>query len=400
MKSPAFCVTTQNLNRRRLLFLKLGRLAASLTLKELAINAPTAFYSKTSQNIGGHGGSNEFLDHIFPVLRDPQPIVRACAADAFSQCLKIVVERQHISLTGILCQVYFNMYDGLVHNPSKSSSSSAIPAIEAACHGSLLAVASILEYSRDFVLPRFDEMCVAVFSFFEHPKALIRLEVVRLVPRLARRCPGVFGRRYLEEGLEFLIQSASNPASPRVGVDIRPAAFTAIGQLILAMSDSTTGGVIGGADMPTVRILRNPDTGDSAPSHIVQHSETGIIYDKLDEIFAIGRSGLKRSRPTASSRGASASTRRTALYCCADLVEGLGDMAYPYIDDVLDDMFGSGLSEDLIHCLRLISVCVPSKQVSVRVHDLVSANLVGCVCCLFPDHLPHVNTLIVELDCN
>lgn len=57
---------------------------------------------------------------------------------------------------------------------------------------------------------------------------------------------------------------------------------------------------------------------------------------------------------------------RSALRC-ADLVEGLGDMAYPYIDDLLDDMSGSGLSEDLTHCLRAISVCVPSKQMSVFV---------------------------------
>mmetsp|Transcript_13845 Transcript_13845/g.21584 ORF Transcript_13845/g.21584 Transcript_13845/m.21584 type:complete len:113 (-) Transcript_13845:76-414(-) len=79
------------------------RLAACLTLKELALNAPTAFYSKTSQLTSsssnaataaaiGHGGSSsEFLDHIFPVLQDQQPIVRACAADALSQCLKIVM---------------------------------------------------------------------------------------------------------------------------------------------------------------------------------------------------------------------------------------------------------------------------------------------------------------------
>lgn len=75
-------------------------LAASLSLKDIAIHAPTTFYSKTSQSTLGQGGSNEFLDYIFQAVRDPQPIVRACAADALSQCLKILMERQHLSLTG------------------------------------------------------------------------------------------------------------------------------------------------------------------------------------------------------------------------------------------------------------------------------------------------------------
>jgi FKBP12-rapamycin complex-associated protein len=80
------------------------RLAACLTLKELAIHAPTAFYAKTSTS--GHGGSNEFLDQIASVLSDPQPIVRTCAADALSQCLKILVDRRHASLTAFLCQIH------------------------------------------------------------------------------------------------------------------------------------------------------------------------------------------------------------------------------------------------------------------------------------------------------
>ena len=57
-------------------------LTLTLTLKALALHAPTAFHSKTNVSTG----SNEFLDHIGPVLSDIQPIVRVCAADAFSKC--------------------------------------------------------------------------------------------------------------------------------------------------------------------------------------------------------------------------------------------------------------------------------------------------------------------------
>ncbi len=46
------------------------RLAACFVLKELAENAPTLFFVKTS----------EFFDRIWIVLRDPKPIIRINAA--------------------------------------------------------------------------------------------------------------------------------------------------------------------------------------------------------------------------------------------------------------------------------------------------------------------------------
>jgi hypothetical protein len=44
-------------------------------------------------------------------------------------------------------------------------------------------------------------------------------------------------------------------------VDIRPSAFAALGQLVLAMNDPGTGRLIGGSPSPTVKILnsRGPD---------------------------------------------------------------------------------------------------------------------------------------------
>ena len=207
------------------------RLAATLTLKALALHAPTAFHSKTNLSTG----SNEFLDHIGPVLSDIQPIVRVCAADALSQCLKILLDRNPPGVTALRCQVYFRILEGLdqkLETNHKKPSHTQMIQMEARCHGSLLMIASMLEYTRDFMLPRFDETCEAILELTNHPKALIRLEIIRLIPRLARRCPGAFGRRYLETCLNFLMNSAANPTPPRVGVDIRPSAFCAIGNLM------------------------------------------------------------------------------------------------------------------------------------------------------------------------
>jgi hypothetical protein len=94
--------------------------------------------------------------------------------------------------------------------------------VEATQHGSLLAVSSLVLYCQDFVGPRFQELCEAVFSFTNHSKALIRMEVIRIIPRLAHRSPKVFGRHYLEQALLFLMDCASAPTGQRPGVPYNP----------------------------------------------------------------------------------------------------------------------------------------------------------------------------------
>ena len=165
-------------------------MAAVLTLKELAENAPAAFYSRTKR-----GNHNEFIDHIFPVLRDPHPIVRVCAADAFVECLKIIVDptRKREPLTSILCQIYDGVLEGF---KAGKSSKSVTPLkkgfsgnfvieseaqIAASQHASLLIVGDLMEHVGDFMLPRYNEVCGHVLALRNHPKVLLRLEVVRLI---------------------------------------------------------------------------------------------------------------------------------------------------------------------------------------------------------------------------
>jgi hypothetical protein len=349
-------------------------LAAALALKEFAIHAPTAFYSKTSQSTLGQGGSNEFLDYIFRAVRDPQPIVRACAADALSQGLKILLDRQHLSLTGLLCQVHFSVMEGLEQETSNKGWNS-VARIEASQHGSLLVVATMIAQTRDFMLPRYDEVCRKVMDFMDHPKSLVRLEVMKLLPRLARRFPKIFARRYLDLSLDFLLASAAAAPPPRVGIDLRPPAYHSLGLLVLAMVDSVTGDVLGGARLPTVKIMDDP--ARSGEQHIVQLCETGVIFQNLNEIFELVSKGLKY-RSTTSSRQ-STIMHVSAFHCAVDLVEALGDTARPYIDGLIDDMFGAGLSNDLIQCLHAIAECVPERKsvIEDRLFQAVSMCLAG-----------------------
>jgi hypothetical protein len=120
-------------------------------LKEFSIHLPTTFHSKTSNSTLGHGGSNEFLDHIFKAIRDNEPIVRACATDALSQCLRILVDRRHPSLTGLLCQVHVSVMEGLRGEvpvaSTKKKATQLETELQSARHGSLLAVASMVAYT-------------------------------------------------------------------------------------------------------------------------------------------------------------------------------------------------------------------------------------------------------------
>ena len=304
-----------------------NRLAAALTLRELAINAPTSFYSKTNQM--ALGGSNEFFEHIIPVMRDPVPLVRATAADALAECIKIIIERRHRSKTALLCKMYEGVLEGL--NSSRKALASSLGTTEDACmHGSLLIAGEMLKHTHDFMLPRFDELCKCILSFKNNQDALIRLAMVNIIPKLAKRCPGMFGRRYLEDFLKHLLLSACTPQSLKGPIDVRPVAFLAIGKLALVFKST-----------------------DDENVNLIGSRESWLV-----EIFGIVRAGLQRSSVGLLD------TTNEALQCASDLVKALGKFAAPYSRELLNNMFESGLSESLIHSLRAISSSLPSEKVS------------------------------------
>lgn len=268
--------------------------------------------------------------------------------------------------------LHFNLMEGLQEDTTKKKPWHAIASTEASQHGSLLAVSTMLAYTRDFMLPRFEEVCRAVLACTKSSRALIRLEAVRLVPRLARRHPQIFGRRYLEESLVFLMQSAATPPGPRIGVDLRPAAFASLGRLILAMTDESTGLVIGGSSLPTIKISDDPSA--IGRGHIVELSNSGIIFRKLPEIFSLVRKGLQ---VVSAVKNSEMSSVKPALHCAASLVEALGDLALPYVSELINDMFRAGLSNDLILCLQSMAECVPVQQNEIE--DRMLQNIYMCL---------------------
>jgi len=314
------------------------RLAATLALKALARNAPTTFYSKTNQSAHG-AGSNEFIENIFPVIRDSQPIVRACAVDALSECLQFLIKRHHRSITGYLCQMYSIMMDGLSGSTRKTFSPTSSDDFE--LHGSILVLQEMISHTGYFMLPRFEEVCDVIFTLTSHPKALIRLQVVRLCPRLARACPSVFKRKVLATALDFFIHTAATVPSARNSViDLRPSSYLALGQLSLVMTDMDE-------DLPAGAITTT--------------AFSDSYYQRLDSIFSLVQAGLART-PSSIKSATDMNITRAALNCGANIVKALGEHAFPYVEDLLSGMYKSGLSDDLIDSLRSVATSIPAKQ--------------------------------------
>ncbi len=185
----------------------------------------------------------------------------------------------------------------------------------------------------------------------------------------------------MEQSLAFLIESASTLVPTCFGVDIRPLAYTSIGQLVLAMTDEETGQVIGGSDMPAIKISDDP-TGTGG--HIVEFQPCGVIYEQSADIFALVKTGLQA---TSGANGGAGYIRESdfsdtlcpALHCATSLIAALGDLAKPYIPELIDEMFQAGLSNDLIKCCQSIAHCVPDQQdvIEDRMLQEVSICLAG-----------------------
>ena len=141
----------------------------------------------------------------------------------------------------------------------------------------------------------------------------------------------------------------------RTAIDLRPLAFAAIGHLVLAMKEEDL--VIGVSNSMTVKILQKP-------SLQVVVTMSGIIYDKLPHLFDLVRRGLHPSRLGSGTKGVGgARTRSSAWHCTADLVEALHSLAETYLTELINNIFSSGLGEDLISCLYSIGTSIPSQQV-------------------------------------
>lgn len=269
------------------------------------------------------------MECIIPILRDSVPLVRAAAVDALAECIKLIIKKRHRSKTSLLCKIHAGVMEGLVSSRKITATAFGFDE-ESFIHGSLLAAGGLLEHTRDFMLPRFNELCDAIVNLMDHSDALIRLEVVHLIPSLASKCPGVFGRRYLDTFLDFLLHCSQVGLRGREIFDERPAALLAIGRLALVFKG------------------------------IEYSEELRGFNSRLDHIFQVIQLGLGTQRNVSGVLD----TKMEALRCASDVVEALANLCSTHVSNLLDHMLLAGLSDSLIHSLHAISTHLPSLEVS------------------------------------
>ncbi len=163
------------------------------------------------------------------------------------------------------------------------------------------------------------------------------------------------------------MELTSKPPNVRASTDLRPGAYFALGQLVLAVSEGH--GEKGGTVPKTTLQFddRKELSKDSdKPEAIKYHMKKGDVYANLDEMFRLVQEGLSL-------------IQSEALHCGADLVQALGSYAEPYVANLLNRMFQSGLSEDLICCLHSIAHFLPSETTFIenRLMQELSLTLAG-----------------------
>ncbi len=171
-------------------------------------------------------------------------------------------------------------------------------------------------------------------------------------------------------GLKYVMDATRSVPPQRSAVDHRSTAYIALGQLVLAVCEHENGGCF----VPTTTLqfddMKWHGTHDPQKSKqksaIPYHMKEGDIFSNMSNIFTLVRNGLE-------------CIRTEALHCGADIIEALGHHAEPFTDSLLDSMFQSGLSEDLISCLRSIAGSLPTKAYDIenRLLKELSLSLAG-----------------------
>ncbi|OCK80049.1 hypothetical protein K432DRAFT_405035 [Lepidopterella palustris CBS 459.81] len=283
------------------------RFAAVLILRELARNSPTLMYQWVPQ----------VFEIIWVALRDPKVLIRESAAQAISACFEIISPRD-----SQMRQHWFGrVYDEILKGFSLNSND--------AIHGSLLTMKELLEKGAMFMTgQKYKDACDIVLRYKDHREALIRREVVIIIPILAGYAPQEFASQYLHQcmlHLQGLIKKDKD----------RNTAFIAVGQIASAVGSS--------------------------------------IAPYLDGILMYIRDGL-------TSKARNKNVNEAPIFECLSMISAaVGQALSKNIEPLLDPIFACGLSDSLTQALVDMAHYIPPCRpvIQERLLDLLSQVLCG-----------------------
>ena len=281
--------------------LSMKRYAASLTLMELARNAPTIFNVHVPV----------FVSSIWSALRDPSLMVREMAVGALRECLVVTEQRE----TRYRVQWYYELYEACRAGLKQKSKVEEM-------HGSLLVFGELLRRTGEFMLSRYREVAETVLRLQSAKESIIRRTIVSLIPKLATFSPQRFADSYLVESCALILTTIRSPSD-------RSAGFKALSKLAAAMS-------------PVIDVDGDPSkmgVGSSLLRYLPEVS--AVMYDLF------------------TSRTQSKNLCPEALRCAGALMDSLGDTWKPHLMNLLPAMFTGGLSEALVLGLESVAKAAP-----------------------------------------
>ncbi|EFJ44271.1 target of rapamycin, growth-regulatory PI3K-like protein kinase [Volvox carteri f. nagariensis] len=283
------------------------RLTALLVLHEAAESAPAVFNVHVKS----------FIDAVWFPLRDPKQHIREAAVRALKACLCLVEKRE----TRYRVQWYYKLFEQTMRGMKRDHRTGSMPSAES-IHGSLLALAELLQHTGEFMLARYKEVVENVFRYKDSKEKNIRRAVIHLLPRMAAFSPERFASEYLSRAIAFLLTVLKNPPE-------RGAAFAAL------------------ADMAAA--LARP------------------IYAAIREALSVPPAARAAARPRPA-------TCPEALQCVGMLAVALGPLCRPYAAALIESMVLTGISEVLVSSLTQVANALPEllEDIQYQLLDLLS----------------------------
>ncbi|KAI8458016.1 atypical/PIKK/FRAP protein kinase [Phakopsora pachyrhizi] len=258
----------------------------------------------------------DLLDNIWTAMRDPKVVIREVASDALAGLLCFTASRE--STTRDEC---FSMVLQQAQKGFKLGTSDAI-------HGSLLGIKELILEGGTFMRPRFQEISDQILSYKDHREALVRRAVVELIPTLASYNSTEFSVTYLYQCMMYLIEQLRKDRD-------RTTSFYAIGHVASAVKQQMS------------------------------------LY--LEAILASVKEALV-------NRGKKNSPSEASIFHCISMcASAVGQAMTKHMHELLELMFGNGLSEPLraalVDLVRHIPPLLPVIQ--EKLLDLLAVTLSG-----------------------
>ena len=262
------------------------------------------------------------MDHIWVALRDVKVGVREAAAEALGACFQIISDREKQMGTQAYELVYDDAEQGLRD-----------PAIEV-IHGSLLAILKLLRYSKSFMRTRLHRACELILRLHRHRDPLIRRTVTNLIPVLAAYDPQYYAQEHLSPVMTTLIEKLRRERD-RSTKEAWGDTLEAVGLVAMAM-------------------------GDRMEPYV-----DAIMQCVRDSLIQRGKKNALPETPV--------------FFCLGHMALAVGPRIEGDVHDMLDMMFGCGLSTALVSALEKIVHAIPALLpiVQERLLHMLSQILIG-----------------------